>query len=61
MISQWIWLDSEELTGYTTGNAVCAACSAGAATTAICLRLYYGHLNRKGARDARGQQRIWLY
>lgn len=61
MISQWIWLDSEENTGYTTGNAVCAACSAGTAITAICLRLWYGHLNRQGAKDARGKQRIWLY
>ncbi|KAK3051117.1 hypothetical protein LTR09_007867 [Extremus antarcticus] len=60
MIAQWIWLDSEAETGYKTGNAVCAACSAGAAVTAIGLRLWYGHLNRVGARDARGQQRVWL-
>ena len=60
LIAQWIWLDSEAETGYTTGNSVCAACSFGAATTAIGLRLWYGHLNRQGARDASGKQRVWL-
>ena len=60
LISQWIWLPSEQYTGYTTGNAVCAACSFATAATAVGLRIYYGRLNRKGARDARGQQRVWL-
>lgn len=60
LISQWIWLDSEALTGYTTGNSVCAACSFGTAATAISLRLYYGYLNRQGAKDASGKPRIWL-
>lgn len=62
LISQWIWLDREAETGYTTGNAVCAACSFATATTAICLRLYYGRLNRiGGTKDARGEERVWLY
>ena len=60
LIAQWIWLDSEAETGYTTGNSVCAACSAGVVLTAVGLRLWYGHLNRVGARDARGKQRVWL-
>ncbi len=60
LISQWIWLDSEATTGYPTGNAVCAACSFCLVVTTISLRLYYGYLNKVGARDARGQQRIWL-
>ena len=60
LIAQWIWLDSESNIGYPTGNSVCAACSAGAAATAIGLRLWYGHLNKIGARDIRGKERIWL-
>ena len=60
LISQWIWLPSEEYTGYTTGNAVCAACSFGTMATAIGLRLYYGRLNKKNVKDARGNQRVWL-
>ena len=60
LISQWIWLDSEALTGYTTGNSVCAACSAGVVCTSIGLRLYYGHLNKKGIKDIRGEKRVWL-
>jgi len=61
LISQWVWRPEEAETGYTTGNAVCAACSFACAGTAISLRLYYGYLNKQGAKDARGQQRIWLY
>ena len=60
LISQWIWLDSEAETGYPTGNAVCAGCSAGVVCTAIGLRLYYGHLNKKGVKDASGNERVWL-
>lgn len=60
LISQWIWLDKEATTGYTTGNAVCAACGFGTALTATGLRLYYGHLNKKGAKDVSGNSRVWL-
>lgn len=60
LISQWIWLDREKETGYHTGNSVCAACAFGTAATATGLRLYYGYLNKVGAKDAGGKQRIWL-
>lgn len=60
LISQWVWLPEEADTGYLTGNSVCAACSFACAATALTLRWYYGHLNKIGAKDARGQQRIWL-
>ncbi|KAI7318591.1 putative MFS transporter [Hortaea werneckii] len=60
LISQWIWRDSEKETGYTTGNSVCAACSACVVVTSLTLRFYYGKLNKVGAKDARGKERIWL-
>jgi len=60
LISQWIWLDSEADIGYPTGNSVCAGCSAGVVCTAIGLRLYYGHLNKKGVKDTSGKERVWL-
>lgn len=60
LISQWIWLPSEQYTGYTTGNAVCAACSACVVCTAVGLRLYYGHLNKQGIKDVNGKERVWL-
>lgn len=60
LISQWVWLDREKETGYTTGNSVCAACSACVVVTTLTLRWYYGRLNKIGAKDARGQSRIWL-
>jgi hypothetical protein len=60
LISQWIWLDSEADIGYPTGNSVCAGCSAGVVCTAIGLRLYYGHLNKKGVKDVSGKERVWL-
>ena len=61
MIAQWIWLDSEENTGYTTGNSVCAACSAGVVITTLTLRWYYARLNRLGTKDINGDARIWMY
>lgn len=60
LIAQWIWLDEEAETGYTTGNSVCAACSACVIVTALGLRFHYGRLNKIGAKDARGKERIWL-
>ena len=60
LIAQWIWLDSEAETGYTTGNSVCAACSFGVIATVTGLRLYYGRLNKIGAKDASGKSRVWL-
>lgn len=60
LISQWIWLDSESEIGYPTGNAVCAACSAAVVCTALGLRFYYGRLNKRGIKDARGKERVWL-
>jgi hypothetical protein len=54
-------LDSEAETGYTTGNSVCAACGFLTAITAFSLRMYYGYLNKVGAKDSRGKERIWMY
>jgi hypothetical protein len=60
VIAQWIWRPSEELTGYPTGNYVCAGCSFATALIALVLRWHYGRMNRTGAKDARGKDRIWL-
>lgn len=60
IIAQWIWKPSEADIGYPTGNFVCAACSFATAAIAVALRLWYGRLNKIGAKDARGKDRIWL-
>jgi hypothetical protein len=60
LVSQWIWLDREALTGYTTGNSVCAACGFATAATATGLRLYYGYLNRHRMKGTDGKPREWL-
>ena len=60
IISQWIWKAGEADRGYPTGNFVCAACSFATAAIAVGLRLWYGHMNRIGATDAKGNERIWL-
>ena len=60
IIAQWIWIPDEELQGYPTGNYVCGACSFATALIALTLRLWYGHLNDVKAKDASGNDRIWL-
>lgn len=61
IIAQWIWRAPEKAQGYPTGNFVCAACSFLVAAIATSLRLWYGHMNRNGMKDARGEKRIWAY
>lgn len=61
IIAQWIWRAQEKERGYPTGNFTCAACSFFVAAVATSLRLWYGHMNRKGMNDARGEKRIWSY
>ncbi|KAI1391702.1 MFS transporter [Hypoxylon trugodes] len=61
IIAQWIWKQDEAILGYPTGNFVCAACNFFVAILALCLRLWYGRMNSKGAKDARGESRIWSY
>ncbi|KAF3056471.1 hypothetical protein GL218_06370 [Daldinia childiae] len=61
IISQWIWKVDEAKLGYPTGNFVCAACNFLVAIIALCLRLYYSRMNRKGVKDARGETRVWAY
>jgi hypothetical protein len=60
IIAQWIWRPSEDDLGYPTGNYVCAACSFATALVALSLRLWYGHMNKVGVKDASGKERIWL-
>ncbi|KAI5857458.1 MFS transporter [Durotheca rogersii] len=61
IIAQWIWKADEVTQGYPTGNFVCAACNFFVAIVALCLRLWYGRMNKKGERDARGEERVWSY
>lgn len=61
IIAQWIWRAPEAARGYPTGNFVCAACSFATAAMAIGMRLNYGRMNAKGAKDAGGRDRVWLY
>lgn len=61
IIAQWIWRAPEKAQGYPTGNFTCAACSFFVAAIATSLRLWYGHMNRNGMKDARGESRIWAY
>ncbi|KAK3634808.1 hypothetical protein LTR56_015089 [Elasticomyces elasticus] len=58
--AQWIWKPKEAHLGYPTGNFTCAAFSFATAIIAVGLRLHYGKLNAIGAKDARGQARVWL-
>ena len=60
MIAQWIWIPEEEEIGFPTGNYVCAGCSFTVALIACGLRLWYGRMNRIKAKDASGNERIWL-
>lgn len=60
IIAQWIWIPGQSEEGYPTGNFVCAACSFATAALAIAMRINYGRMNRIGAKDAQGKQRIWL-
>ncbi|KAI0482072.1 MFS transporter [Xylariaceae sp. FL0804] len=61
IIAQWIWKADEAAEGYPTGNFVCAACNFFVAAVAFSLRLWYGRMNKKGIRDARGEKRVWAY
>ncbi|KAI0835226.1 MFS transporter [Hypoxylon sp. FL0890] len=61
IIANWIWKSSEANEGYPTGNFVCAACNFFVAIVALSLRLWYGRMNRKGVKDARGEKRVWSY
>lgn len=61
IVAQWIWRAQEKERGYPTGNFTCAACSFFVAAVMTSLRLWYGHMNRKGMKDARGEKRIWSY
>jgi len=60
VIAQWIWIADEKPQGYPTGNFMCAACSFATALIAFGLRVLYGRMNATGAKDARGNSRIWL-
>jgi len=60
VIAQWIWIADEKPDGYPTGNFMCAACSFATALIAFGLRILYGRMNATGAKDARGNSRIWL-
>ncbi|KAF3008190.1 hypothetical protein E8E14_007999 [Neopestalotiopsis sp. 37M] len=61
IIAQWIWKTNEAADGYPTGNYVCAGCSFFVAIMAVGLRFWYGHMNRHGTLDARGEKRVWSY
>ncbi|KAF7541276.1 hypothetical protein G7054_g731 [Neopestalotiopsis clavispora] len=61
IIAQWIWKTTEAADGYPTGNYVCAGCSFFVAIMAVGLRFWYGHMNRDGTLDARGEERVWSY
>jgi hypothetical protein len=61
IIAQWIWKAGEAERGYPTGNFTCAGCAFFVATVATGLRLWYGHMNAVGMRDARGEKRVWSY
>jgi hypothetical protein len=60
VIAQWIWIEGEKGEGYPTGNFMCAACSFATALIAFSLRILYGRMNAAGAKDARGDRRVWL-
>lgn len=60
IIAQWIWIPAEASQGYPTGNYVCAACSFATALIALMMRMNYGRMNSKGAKDAQGKERVWL-
>ncbi|KAI1488535.1 MFS transporter [Biscogniauxia mediterranea] len=61
IIAQWIWKADEAQRGYPTGNFVCASCNLFVAVVAMCLRLWYGRMNKRGSRDAQGESRDWSY
>lgn len=61
IIAQWIWKPAEASRGYPTGNFTCAACCFFVAAVAAGLRFLYAKMNRDGARDARGEKRVWSY
>lgn len=61
IVAQWIWRDEEAKRGYPTGNFVCAACSFATVVIAVSLRLWYGRMNKIGAKDASGKTRTWMY
>lgn len=61
IVAQWIWRTQEASENYPTGNFVCAACSFATAVMAIGLRVWYGRLNARAAKDASGRERVWLY
>jgi len=61
VVAQWIWRPSETDKGFPTGNFTCAACSFGVAIMATCMRLWYGHANKHGITDAKGEKRVWAY
>ncbi|KAH8892386.1 MFS general substrate transporter [Thozetella sp. PMI_491] len=61
IIAQWIWKPAEVKQGYPTGNFVCASCAFFVAIVAASLRLWYGRMNARNAKDARGEERIWSY
>lgn len=60
MIAQWIWRAQEAKRGYPTGNIVCAACSFATAAGALGLRWWYSRMNKVGAKDASGKDRVWM-
>jgi hypothetical protein len=61
IIAQWIWKADETDIGFPTGNFTCAGCSFFVAAVSAGLRLWYGRMNAKGAPDASGQRRVWVY
>lgn len=61
IIAQWIWKPAEASQGYPTGNFTCAACCFFVASVAAGLRILYAKMNKHGARDARGEKRVWSY
>ncbi|KIW63628.1 hypothetical protein PV04_08614 [Phialophora macrospora] len=59
IIAQWIWKADEADQGYPTGNFTCAACGFFVAAMSLGLRWHYGRMNKKGVRDAAGNERVW--
>jgi len=61
IISVWIWPAKEAVRGFPTGNIVCSTASFVTTAIVVGLRLHYGRMNKKGALDASGVQRVWAY
>ena len=56
IISLWIWIPSEAVRGYPTGNIICAVCSFVTGFLALSLSVYYRNINRKACNGTR----LWM-